>query len=194
MNEFDSPFWDWIAPYDTGLFRLLNSDPPYSMILDPLMLLLSSQYFWISVAALFILYAAIRRDIYLLKGALYIGLALAATDLFCYQLLKPYFDRLRPCHTLENVRLVASGCGGSWGYPSNHAANAMAVFWVIKSLFPKGNFWKISLVLGILIGYSRIHVGVHYPFDVVSGFVIGSAVSFVTLYVIKFLSPRTMSL
>lgn len=43
------------------------------------------------------------------------------------RILKPAIDRERPCHQLTDVRIVPPSCGGTWSFPSNHAANGMAV-------------------------------------------------------------------
>jgi len=102
--------------------------------------------------------------------------------------------RLRPCHDAdvnELMRLVKASCGGKFGYFSAHAANTMAVA-VFFSMLLKQKFKFIGLALlfwAILVGYSRIYIGVHFPLDVFSGMLIGLFFGwlFVKLYIFALL-------
>ncbi|MEJ2695685.1 MAG: glycosyltransferase family 39 protein [Candidatus Sulfobium sp.] len=79
--------------------------------------------------------------------------------------------RPRPCHVLPDIHLMA-GCGSSFSMPSNHAVNTFAfatVFWISRR--DRGSF--IMVLAAALIGLSRVYVGVHYPFDVAAGAVVG---------------------
>ncbi len=87
-------------------------------------------------------------------------------------------QRLRPCYdssVTELMRLVKDSCGGKFGYFSAHAGNTMAVA-TFFSILLKDKFHHIGILLlvwAILIAYSRIYIGVHFPLDVFSGMVIG---------------------
>ncbi len=84
-------------------------------------------------------------------------------------LIKHWFATERPCHALEGVRLLA-GCGRN-SFPSNHAINMAAVAtwlgWHYRALIAP------MAVLAVLVGISRIYVGVHYPGDVLFGWIWG---------------------
>lgn len=84
-------------------------------------------------------------------------------------LLKHWFTTERPCHALEGVRLLA-GCGRN-SFPSNHALNMAAVAtwlgWHYRALIAP------MTVLAVLVGISRIYLGVHYPGDVLFGWIWG---------------------
>lgn len=93
-------------------------------------------------------------------------------------LFKYGFKRLRPCHD-ENIshliRLVKSSCGGLYAYFSAHAANAMAIA-VFFGLLLKSKFKYLLPVLvlwALLVAYSRIYIGVHFPLDVITGMFFG---------------------
>jgi len=62
-------------------------------------------------------------------------------------------------------------------FPSNHAANIFFIYFMLSVLYP--NKKKYFLLISIMVGISRIYVGVHYPFDVISGAGIGLCVGFI---------------
>lgn len=99
-------------------------------------------------------------------------------------------ERLRPCHDPEVapfMRLVKSYCGGKFGYFSAHASNtfAIAIFFcsILSSSF-KYIGWPL-IVWAAIVAYSRIYIGVHFPFDVLTGALIGSFLGwlFAKLYI-----------
>jgi len=106
-------------------------------------------------------------------------LCIIITDAISAQLLKPYFMRIRPSHEVyENINLLI-GKGGKYSFPSNHAANSMALAFTTSFFFK--NSFKYLFILSIMIGFSRIYVGVHYPFDIIFGFIFGYLISMLIL-------------
>ncbi len=112
------------------------------------------------------------------KNAL-IVLVLAFTSLlladWSANTLKHYFERIRPCNTLEGVHLLV-GCSNSFSMPSNHAANAFAFVTPFFITF-KDRMRYALVVVAFFVGLSRVYVGVHYPSDVIVGGVIGVALA-----------------
>ena len=99
-------------------------------------------------------------------------------------LLKYFFERLRPCHDdqiAHLVRLVKQNCGGLYSFFSAHASNSFALatffYFVFKKIIQRNIIF--FFLLAALIGYSRIYIGVHYPLDVISGSVFGFISGFV---------------
>jgi undecaprenyl-diphosphatase len=85
-------------------------------------------------------------------------------------LLKEGFGRVRPDLTphLDSVASLA--------YPSGHASNAMAFFLLAALLLSKGNRWRVAAVaIALTIGVSRLALGVHWPSDVLGGWLLGTA-------------------
>ena len=114
------------------------------------------------------------------KPTLYTLIVVGAMIVLTDQITK-YFKftlllRERPCYELESqVRLVKDWCGSRGGYFSAHASNAMALA-VFIGIVLKPYFKYIQLVLflwAFMVGYSRIYIGVHYPGDVITGFIFG---------------------
>ena len=87
----------------------------------------------------------------------------------------------RPFVALDNVRLLISESDMN-SFPSGHATSTFSVIAVL--LFKlKNNYIKVILaIFAILIAFSRIYVGVHYPHDVVCGTVLGIAVAYAVCY------------
>ena len=148
---------------------------------------------WIYIILLFY---AILIFKYPKKGLLTFSLTLITviiTDAISAQLLKPYFSRIRPSHELyENINLLI-GKGGIYSFPSNHAANTMTLTFTTSFFFKKS--FKYLFTISLLIGFSRIYVGVHYPFDVFFGFIFGLIISksilhFFSELKIYFIKPR----
>lgn len=86
--------------------------------------------------------------------------------------LRSLFHRTRPCHVLSGVRLLV-GCTDSFSFPSNSAANVFALGAVVAIFYRK--LAAPVFVAAVLVGYSRVYVGVHYPLDVFGGAVLGIA-------------------
>jgi undecaprenyl-diphosphatase len=106
-------------------------------------------------------------------------ISLSINDYFCASILKPYFARLRPSHEfLEYINLLVPK-GGKWSLPSNHASNIFALATIIGYFYSKTKF--SMYFLAILVCLSRVYVGVHYPFDVITGALIGYSISWIII-------------
>lgn len=161
---------------DRSFFLFLNSF--HSPFLDPIMTVLSGQLIWIPFIGFFFYYSYKKngKKFTLLFG-LFLVLAIIASDVTSSYILKNIVKRLRPCRELDLKPLIYSfgqKCGGKFGFVSSHAANSVALILIsIRCLqFEKVYvhfFWLIPLMVGI----SRIYLGVHYPGDIIGGTIIG---------------------
>jgi len=104
-------------------------------------------------------------------AAIILLLTVILTDIIAAQIIKPWIGRIRPSRAmLENINLLVPK-GGKYGFVSNHAANTMSAAVIIGYFYNK---WKyFVLTISIIVGFSRVYVGVHYPFDVLGGWILG---------------------
>jgi undecaprenyl-diphosphatase len=161
---------------DRSLFLTLNSF--HSTNLNFLMKVLSGQLIWFPLIGYFFYYSfkhtGKKQTLFF---ALFLALALIASDVTSSYILKNIVNRLRPCRELDLKPLIYSfgqKCGGKFGFVSSHAANAvLLVFYSIRSLKFQKNWIYALWLIPILVGYSRIYLGVHYPGDILGGTVVG---------------------
>ena len=166
--------FDLIQKLDLNLFFFFNTtlSNPFFDIFFPFV---TNAKNWLFPLMFFYIFIIIK---YKKKGLIIFLLTLSCviiTDAISAQLLKPFFARIRPSHELyDNINLLI-GKGGRYSFPSNHAANTMALVF-ITNFFLNQSF-KYLFPISLIIGFSRIYVGVHYPFDVVIGFIVGFIIS-----------------
>lgn len=119
------------------------------------------------------------------KGTLYLAITLiCSTIINCT--IKPIIKRARPLHEYLVVE-------NTYSYPSGHAMAAMTFYGFIIFLIIKSNlnrsvkvfFVTILSLLIILIGISRIYLGVHYPSDIIGGFIISGLILTLSIYLIN---------
>jgi membrane-associated phospholipid phosphatase len=90
----------------------------------------------------------------------------------------------RPCDLDPEVKL--HDYTGRYGLPSGHSQSAVVLWGAIASRARKPWVWVVAILLMVLIGFSRIYLGVHFPTDVLGGWALGA----VLLGSYIFLVPR----
>lgn len=154
---------------DTAVFYFINvslSNPVFDVLMP---FVTTKQNWYLPFVALltWLIITEKQKGLYFL---LLILITLLLNDQITNSLLKPLVGRLRPCKTLENFRLLVS-CGGRFSFPSSHASNAMALMTLFS--FKYKRLMPGFILIAFTVGYSRIYVGVHYPADVLIGFLVG---------------------
>lgn len=156
-----------LRTWDEAGFRLINGSLRNGFF-DLLMPFISNKWNFIIPAIALLLYILLcrpKRDRILVVSAIVVILLADETS----QLLKDLFQRTRPFHPLrDTTRLV------SFSFPSNHASNIFAL-----ATFLSYNYSRLGLICfpaAALVGYSRVYVGSHYPFDVLAGALWGALI------------------
>jgi undecaprenyl-diphosphatase len=169
LVQFESNILLWIQEY-------LRSD-----FLDPIVKFITHSgdhgYLWIGLLIILLCIPKTRKAAFI--GAVTLILTFVITNL-C---LKPLIGRTRPYEVIEGLTRII-GKQSDRSFPSGHTANSMAVgvsLWLVsrkyelvgdkKLYFPKTFGW-IVLIWSILVGLSRLYVGVHYPTDVLGGAIV----------------------
>ncbi|MEV4331581.1 phosphatase PAP2 family protein [Streptomyces sp. NPDC049597] len=91
--------------------------------------------------------------------------------------LKSLVDEERPCRTVTEAAAPLVPCPpyGDWSFPSNHSAIAGAAAVALVIAWPR--IAVLTVPMALLMAFSRVFVGVHYPHDVLTGLVVGALVA-----------------
>jgi len=165
-GQWINPFFDWIMPW------LRNSTlwvPLYVFLFLFLLINFKKERVWIVIFGI---------------------ITIALTDYASSKVLKPYFDRVRPCNDpdmISMVRYLLHYRPGNASFPSSHAVNhfglAMYLYTTLKRYF--GKWMLLFFAWAFFIGYAQIYVGVHYPFDIAGGAILGCLVGYGTAYIVN---------
>jgi undecaprenyl-diphosphatase len=165
---------DQILQLDKTVFVFLNGLG--SAYFDGFWLLITKQINWIPIFVI-ILYLVFKhlgwRHALLIIGM--ITLLLILTDQTTNHLFKYRFMRLRPGSDPALDGLIrAVKTSSTFSFISGHASNSMAVaFFLFKVLKPYLKFMGFIFLWPLVFAYSRIYLGLHYPLDILCGYLWG---------------------
>ncbi|AAY80382.1 undecaprenyl-diphosphatase SepP [Sulfolobus acidocaldarius] len=161
--------------FNVELFKLIN----YNQIatLNGLMVFLSKygrEYVWIPVTALLLIFKRTRKIGITLVISFVIAIVLGEVSKYVMAQLRP-FNFVNPTYLLEPKPT-------DYSYPSGHAliVSTGAVTLLLTS--PKW-MWILGIIEAVLVSYSRVYVGVHWPLDVIAGWLLGSWISFLSVQI-----------
>lgn len=149
-NQWTNTFFDTFFPFWTNIHK-------HAFFIPIVLALFATWIFWQR-----------QRAIQALTAVL---IVVPLTDLASYKILKANFDRLRPHYTDIGAIVKVPYAPTSKSFPSNHALNSAALANTLYYYYPA---LGIAMYINALVmGYSRIYVGIHYPLDVFAGMLFG---------------------
>lgn len=161
--------------YDTRLLYILNRQR--LELLDPFWIWVSKTSFYISFSIpLGLFLYSLRYKLPALKMRSYFIFLSWAVSVIILNILKHAIDRPRPFRVLEGIEKLSAG--GSPSFPSGHTLEAFTVISAVLLLFALPRWLNALLILwALMVAYSRIYLGVHYPSDVAAGIGLGGIIA-----------------
>ena len=155
---------------DVKLFKLVNSkiSSPLLTKIMSLITYIGGKEFTISLSLLFFLTGIIKENFNVLIGGEMI-LSLSLSHIVVH-VVKRLANRPRPYKVISNIKQIIIPLE-EYSFPSGHTAAAFSLATTLSFNFPCLSVTILSFA--ILVGLSRVHLGVHYPSDVLIGGLIG---------------------
>lgn len=119
----------------------------------------------------------VKNDKEILYNACTVGLS-AALNGFVTTAMKYGVNRERPFNKYSFI--VKKSSAGSASFPSGHSSSAFATATSLSLIYPKWYVIAPSYIWASSVAYSRMHLGVHYPSDVLCGIIIGAGCAYIS--------------
>lgn len=169
--------WQKLHQLDQWLFIKINGELT-NPFFDAIMPFMREGKNWAPLYLFVIVFALLNFRVKGLWWMVFFLVTVALTDMAGTYIFKHTIERIRPCNDPEffsQVRLLVDRCSYGYSFTSNHAANhfGLATFFFI-TMKPVLRKWAaIGLVWAGLVAYAQVYVGVHYPFDILAGSLLG---------------------
>lgn len=172
---------------DISFFLWLNSF--HNDFFDHIMWFISGKKEWIPLYLILlglIVYKFKTKSIWILIS---IALVITCSDIVSTKVLKEGIERFRPSHNadIEHLVHIVNGYrGGNYGFVSSHAANSFGLAVFIALLFKDKRITIFMIVWALVVSYSRIYLGVHYPADILGGALVGAAFAWLFYFLYQY--------
>jgi len=176
-----------ISGYDIALLNWLNHHLiPHSV---PVLRIISSTTTFISIAlALMVLIISIVKRSKSIYKQFFVLASVLILVAIISQGLKTFIYRDRPFTTHPFIEKLSEG--GDSSFPSGHTLEAFAMAVSLSLLFTKKKIVILVYVWAMLVAYSRMALGVHYPSDVLAGILIGTLIGGIVPWIFSWYNPK----
>ena len=150
INQYNSPFFDWLFKHLTFLGDGL----------------------FIIVPAIILLFFSLRHFVFLLTAYFSTGLVTQLLKrVFFEDLVRPskYFHEIASLHLVEGVQML-----NGRSFPSGHSTSAFALFLCLAFISSNRYVKLICLIMACLVAFSRVYLSQHFLIDIYAGSIIGS--------------------
>jgi undecaprenyl-diphosphatase len=174
---------EFLKNIDEALFLFLNGI--HNNIVDFFIYWITKKETWYPIYAIIFIWMTWKYKRRAIIPIIIVIVAITISDQFTSSFMKTFFERLRPCHepTISHLVHIVDGCGGQFGFASSHASNSFTLTTLLYLFFkPNLRYTLILFIWAVLVSYSRVYVGVHYPGDVIVGGIIGYLIAVILFF------------
>jgi len=175
----------YLLQFDRWLFEIINQKSA-NLVFDSVLPFFRAPMFWIPLYIFILLTVCIKCSKQALIWSIGWITTISASDLISSRIIKPGVGRIRPCNDpdilQQGLRLLVDHCGQNGSFTSSHAANhfAMAMYFFVSLKWSSKYAAPLFFIWAALVCYAQIYVGVHFPFDVLGGAILGMFIGYLT--------------
>ena len=172
-----------IKRFDYNLFSRMNGQW-HNSFFDSFLPFIREPFVWLPLYFFLVVFVVVNFRIRGWIWVMFFIMNVIISDFVSSTLIKENFMRIRPCHDpvlSGHIRFLVSYCPVSSSFTSSHAVNhfaaAMFIFTTFKkAISPK---WAFLFLWAFAISYAQVYVGVHFPFDVFCGAIVGLILGYI---------------
>jgi undecaprenyl-diphosphatase len=183
-------FINYLDTLDKQLFLFLNG--LHCSLLDFVMWQVSQKLIWVPLYLVLVWFIIRERKWKSIATIVLLVVMILISDQIS-DFIKNAVLRPRPSHNPQFegiIHILKDYRGGACGFVSSHAANTFALA-IFTSMFFQRTWISIGIFIwAILVSYSRIYLGVHYPGDVMGGMLVGLASGIFIFYIENWVYTR----
>ncbi len=174
---------DSIKQFDYNLFAKINGRW-HNSFFDVFFPFIREPTVWVPLYFFLVVFITTNFKIKGWIWVLFFLINVTLSDYVSSTLIKDNFMRLRPCRDpflAENIRFLVAYCPVSSSFTSSHAVNHFAAAMFIFTTFKKAisSKWAVLFLWAAAISYAQVYVGVHFPFDIFCGAIVGVILGYI---------------
>jgi undecaprenyl-diphosphatase len=172
-----------IKQFDYNLFSKMNGNW-HTSFLDKVIPFIREPFVWLPFYFFLVLFTIINFGKKGLYWTIFFIVNAMISDYVSSTIIKDNFFRIRPCHDpllAGKIRFLVSYCPVSSSFTSSHAVNHFAAAMFIFTTFkkPVSPKWAYIFLWAFAIAYAQVYVGVHFPFDIFCGAIVGLILGYI---------------